>query len=131
MARPTAQSVTEAEQAILEVLWELGEASVREVANALARQKPVAYTTVLTMLGILHKKELVTFRQEGRAFIYRPALTKADVRERALSHLMTQLFDGSPEALALHLIENHDVDPGKIAALRDKVRAARKQEKAR
>ncbi|MEG3791544.1 BlaI/MecI/CopY family transcriptional regulator [Lysobacter sp. CCNWLW3] len=125
MARPPSPSVTEAEQAILEVLWELGEASVREVADRLAQHKPVAYTTVLTMLGILHKKDLVTFRQEGRAFIYRPALTKAEVRQRALSNLMTQLFDGSPEALALHLIENHDVDPGKIEALRDKIRRAK------
>lgn len=130
MARPPSQSVTEAEQAILEVLWELGEAPAREVADGLARQKPVALTTVQTMLGVLHKKGLVEFRQEGRAFIYRPALTKADVRERALSNLMAQLFDGSPEALALHLIENHDVDPGAIEALRAKVRLARNKGKA-
>lgn len=130
MARPPSQSVTEAEQAILEVLWELGEASAREVADGLARQKPVALTTVQTMLGVLHKKGLVEFRQAGRAFIYRPALTKADVRERALSNLMAQLFDGSPEALTLHLIENHDVDPGTIEALRAKVRLARNKGKA-
>ena len=53
MARPPSTSVTEAEQAILEVLWELGEGSVRDVANELGRQKPVAYTTVLTMLGAI------------------------------------------------------------------------------
>ena len=125
MARPPSQSVTEAEQAILEVLWELGEASVRDVANGLAPHKPLAYTTVLTMLGVLHKKDLVAFRQEGRAFIYRPTVTKSDVRERALHNLMAQLFDGSPEALAVHLLEHHDVDPVKIDALRDKVRRAR------
>lgn len=128
MARPPSPSVTEAEQAILEVLWALGEGSVRDVANALAQQKPVAYTTVLTMLGILHKKELVEFRQEGRAFIYRPTLTKADVRDRALHNLMAQLFDGSPEALAVHLLENHDVDPGKIDALRAKIRRAKSKD---
>lgn len=125
MARPLSQSVTEAEQAILEVLWELGEGSVRDVANGLARQKPVAYTTVLTMLGILHKKELVEFRQQGRAFIYRPTLTKAEVRNRALHNLVAQLFDGSPEALALHLLEHHAVAPGTIDALREKVRRAK------
>lgn len=128
MARPPSQSVTEAEQAILEVLWELGEGSVRDVANALAQHKPVAYTTVLTMLGVLHKKDLVEFRQEGRAFIYRPTLTKTDVRDRALHNLMTQLFDGSPEALAVHLLEHHDVDPKKIEALRAKVRRAKSKD---
>ena len=125
MARPLSASVTEAEQAILEVLWELGEGSVRDVASGLARHKPVAYTTVLTMLGVLHRKELVEFRQEGRAFIYRPTLTKTDVRDRALHNLMAQLFDGSPDALAVHLLEHHDLDPAKIDALRDKVRRAR------
>ena len=125
MARPPSQSVTEAEQAILEVLWEHREGSVRDVVNGLAPHKPLAYTTVLTMLGVLHRKELVEFRQEGRAFIYRATLTKADVRDRALHNLLAQLFDGSPDALAVHLLEHHDVDPAKIDALRDKVRRAR------
>ena len=82
-------------------------------------------TTVLTMLGVLHKKDLVAFRQEGRAFIYRPTLTKTEVRDRALHNLMAQLFDGSPDALAVHLLEHHDIDPARIDALRDKVRRAR------
>lgn len=125
MARPPSQSITAAEQAILEVLWELGEGSVRDVANGLAQHKPVAYTTVLTMLGVLHKKELVEFRQEGRAFIYRPTLTKADARDSALHNLMAQLFDGSPEVLAQHLLESHDVDPGTIKMLREKIRRAK------
>lgn len=127
MARPPSQAVTGAEQAILEVLWELGEASVRDVADKLSQQKPAAYNTVLTMLGVLHKKNLVTFRTEGRAFIYRATLTKDDVRDRALSHLMTQLFDGSPETLALHLMKNHDVDPDRLQALREKVKAAKRR----
>lgn len=125
MARPPSSTVTEAEQALLEVLWEAGEASVREVTDRLSQHKSVAYTTVLTMLGVLHKKNLVTYRQEGRAFIYRPAVTKDEVRDHALGNLMEQLFDGSPEMLALHLLKNHGVDPDKIRALREKVKAAK------
>lgn len=125
MARPPSATVTETEQALLEVLWEAGEASVREVTDRLSQRKPVAYTSVLTMLGVLHKKRLVGYRQEGRAFIYRPAVTKDQVRDHALGNLMEQLFDGSPEALALHLLKNHGVDPDKIQALRRKVDAAK------
>lgn len=125
MARPSSPTVTEAEQALLKVLWESGEASVREVTDRLSQRKPVAYTTVLTMLGVLHKKNLVSYRQEGRAFIYRPTVTKDDVRDRALGNLMEQLFDGSPEMLALHLLKSHGVDPEKIQALREKVKAAK------
>lgn len=125
MARPTSPTVTEVEQALLEVLWEAGEASVREVTDRLSLTRPVAYTTVLTMLGVLHKKHLVHYRQEGRAFIYRPAVTKDEVRDHAIGNLMQQLFDGSPEMLALHLLQNHGVDPDRIRALRRKVDAAK------
>jgi BlaI family penicillinase repressor len=127
MARPVSSSVTDAEHAILEVLWEQGEATVRDVTDRLAEKRPVAYNTVLTMLGVLRKKELVTFREEGRAFVYRAAVSKDDVRSRALDQLLGQLFDGSPEALALHLLSNHDIDPAALQGLRDKVRAARKE----
>ncbi len=125
MARPVASAVTEAEQAILEVLWARGEASVRDVTEALAHDKTVAYTTVLTMLGVLLKKGLVSHRPEGRAFIYRAAVSRDEVRGRALHNLLAQMFDGSPEALAVHLVENHALDPDKLKALRDRVKAAR------
>jgi BlaI family transcriptional regulator, penicillinase repressor len=127
MARPPSLTVTETERALLEVLWESGEASVREVTNRLSQHRSVAYTTVLTMLGILHKKNLVSYRQEGRAFIYRPIVTKDDVRNHALGNLMEQLFDGSPEMMTLHLLKSHDVDPEKILALREKVKAAKEK----
>lgn len=122
MARPASTTVTEAEQAILDVLWRLEEASVREVTDALSEQKSVAYTTVLTMLGVLHRKGLVSHRPEGRAFIYRAAVSKDEVRGRALGSLLTQLFDGSAEALAAHLFESHVLDSETIDALRERIR---------
>jgi BlaI family transcriptional regulator, penicillinase repressor len=122
MARPKTAVVTDAEHAILDVLWTQEEASVREVTEALAGRKPVAYTTVLTMLGVLHRKGLVQHRSEGRAFIYRAAVTRAEVRARALGNLLTQLFEGSAEALALHLIENHDLNPKALEQLRSRIR---------
>jgi len=83
MVRPTSPTVTDAERAILEVLWDRGEASVREVADALSATKAVAYNTVLTMLGILLRKSLVEYRQEGRAFIHRASVSPHEVRTQA------------------------------------------------
>lgn len=127
MARPKTQAVTEAEHAILDVLWTHGESSVKEVAAKLSEKKPVAYTTVLTMLGVLYRKGLVEHRSEGRAFIYSAAVTRAEVRARALGNLLTQLFDGSAEALALHLFENHDLDPKALEQLRSRIRNKSKE----
>ena len=125
MARPSSPTLTESERAILEVLWDNGEASVRDVADVLSRQKPVAYTTVLTMFGVLSKKGFVTHRAEGRAFIYRAAITRDEARKRALDHLLTQFFDGSPNVLAQHLLNDEDIDQSQLKALRQKVDAAK------
>ena len=124
MVRPTSPTVTDAERAILEVLWDRGEASVREVADALSATKAVAYNTVLTMLGILLRKSLVEYRQEGRAFIYRASVSRDEVRTQALDNLLRQFFDDSPEVLALHLVQNNALDDGELDRLRAKITAA-------
>lgn len=125
MARPASPTLTQSEQAILEVLWDKGEASVREVADELSRHKPAAYTTVLTMFNVLARKGFVTHRQEGRAFIYRAAISREQARSQALDHLLAQFFDGSPNLLAQHLLEQHDIDRAELKTLRDKINAAK------
>lgn len=123
MVRPVSPTLTDAERAILEVLWKKKEASVRTVADELSKAKPVAYTTVLTMLKILDKKRLVSHRKEGRAFIYRPTISRKQARKRALEHMLGQFFNGSPEVLAQHLLDEHDMDLAELKELRDKVDA--------
>ena len=118
MARKKSAILTEAEQRIMRVIWSLGEASVHDVANALSNEHPTAYNTVLTMLRILTDKGYVTPRREGRAFIYTPLVSRADARTQALSHLVSQFFEGSPTALAAHLIDHVDIDADELDALR-------------
>jgi predicted transcriptional regulator len=129
MSRPPSPTLTDSEREILEVLWDRGEASVREVTDTLSRHRSVAYTTVLTMLNVLARKALVTHRQEGRAFVYRAAITREQARTRALDHLLQQFFQGSPNILAQHLVNTHDIDPAVLAALRDKLDAAKAKRK--
>ena len=123
MARPVSPTLTDSERAILEVLWKKKEASVREVTDELSKKKPTAYTTVLTMFKILDKKGLVSHRTEGRAFIYSATISRSDARKRALENLLKQFFNGSPNVLAQHLISEHDMDPGELKALQEKVDA--------
>ncbi len=125
MARPASLTPTPAEQAILEILWDNGEASVREVTEALARHKPVAYTTALTMLNVLGRKGFVSHRQEGRAFIYRATISRDQTRRQALDHLLQQFFDGSPNVLAQHLVDSHDIDRGELQALQQRITDAK------
>ena len=125
MARQVSKSLTEAEQRVMEVLWNKGEASVRDVADTLDEERPVAYNTVLTILGILHKKKYVRFRREGRAHIYRPAVTQAGARGEAFDQLVKRFFGGSKDAFAQYLVDEDMLDPNELAALK-KLAAQRK-----
>lgn len=121
MPKPKSDVLTEAEQRVMRVLWEKGEASVREVTEALETSYPVAYNTVLTILRILTDKDYVVPRQDGRAFIYKPSVSKADARSRALRKMMSTFFEGSPTELAQHLIRNETLNAKELQALKDEL----------
>ncbi|MGD2132696.1 MAG: BlaI/MecI/CopY family transcriptional regulator [Maricaulaceae bacterium] len=118
MARKKSSVLTDAEQRIMRVLWSKGEASVHDVTNILSQERQTAYNTVLTMLRILTDKGYVEPRREGRAFIYTPIVSRADARTQALSHVLSQFFEGSPTVLAAHLIDHVDIDAEELDALR-------------
>ena len=121
MARPRSSTLTEGEQRIMEVLWRLGEGSVQDVTTALAGPEPAAYTTVLTMLRILHEKKYVDYRKEGKAHVYVPLVTRDAARSSALKQLLRRFFDDSPEALAQHLMREEDIDLQELERLSARV----------
>jgi predicted transcriptional regulator len=121
MARKKSTHLTDAEQKIMSVLWQKGEASVREITDALSTDKNSAYTTVQTMCKILAEKDYADFRKEGKAFIYRAKITENDARQGALKTLLNRFFGGSPEVLAQHLMQETDIELDDLAALQQKI----------
>ena len=121
MPKPKSDVLTEAEQRVMRILWEKGEASVREVTEALEKTYPVAYNTVLTILRILTDKHYVIPRQDGRAFIYRPAVSRAEARSRALRKVVSTFFEGSPKELAQHLIRTEKLSAKELKALKSEL----------
>lgn len=110
MARRKSQTLTDAELRIMEVLWEKGEASVRDVTDALAHEdNPPAYTTVLTMLRILNDKGQASYRKEGRAFIYKPLVDRQQAQTGVLDYVLNRFFQGSPKLLVQNLLENESI----------------------
>ncbi len=97
--------LTDVELEIMHVVWELGEATVRQVHEVLASRRPVAYTTVMTMLGLLAKKGHLKREESGRAFVYRPAHPKGRVVSRMLDDFVTRVFRGSARPLVLALLK--------------------------
>lgn len=119
MARPASPQLTDAEQRIMALLWERGEASVRELTDALQAEHSLAYTTVLTTIRIMAEKGYVDFRKEGKAHIYKPLLSRDGARRQALGSLVRSLFGGSPQSLAQHLVADEQLSLEDIEALRE------------
>jgi predicted transcriptional regulator len=111
MPRRKSPHLTEAELRLMDVLWETGAATVAEVAEALPKDLNLAYNTVLTTLRILENKGYVKHRKpkQGRAFVYRPAVTRELASRSALRYLLDRFFQNSAESLVLNLLDDENL----------------------
>lgn len=98
--------LTNAELEIMQVVWDLGKASVRDVHEVLESRKQVAYTTVMTMMKILEDKGHLRKVQLGRAYIYSPVRSRQQVTSSMLSDFLNRVYEGSARELVLNLVEN-------------------------
>jgi BlaI family penicillinase repressor len=106
MARPPARELTERELELMHVFWVLGEATVAEVRDALARSGPdLAYTTVATLVRILGEKGFVAPTNDERPYRYRPLRSYEEVSGRLLVEVVQRVFRGSREQLLVRLME--------------------------
>lgn len=111
MARTQSPALTDAESQVMAVLWRLNQASVGDVVNAINEKRSVTYSTVQTILRILEAKGYVAHEKVARAFVYRPVVDERQARRRALRHLVSRLFEGSPTLLVLNVLEDEEIDP--------------------
>jgi predicted transcriptional regulator len=103
---PKNQPVSEAELAVLKVLWELSRGTVREVRDILLSQgRDWAYTTVQTLLNRLEAKGHVRVERSGSVNIYRPAVSREQFAQQRLSNLAEELYEGAASSLVLALVE--------------------------
>jgi predicted transcriptional regulator len=121
LARKKSPNLTEAEQRLMEVLWEKSSATVGEVAEALPRKLGLAYNTVLTTLRILEEKGYVrhTKPKDGRKFVYIPVVSRGQASRSALRHLLNRFFGNSAEALVLKLLEDEKLSGAERKRIRD------------
>ena len=118
MPRMQSATLTEAELRIMQVLWEKQSATVQQVLEALPRERPLAYNSVLTIIRILEKKGYVRHVKDGRAHIYLPLLDQKEATQSEIRHLVNRFFRDSRELLVLNILEEEGVDAGEIERLR-------------
>jgi len=117
MPRRGSTGLTDAELRLMEVLWSKRAGTVADVANALPKTLPLAYSTVLTTLRILENKGYLRHRQEGRAFVYEPVIGREQATQNAVSHLVRRFFAGSRDQLMLKLLEERGIESRELKRL--------------
>ncbi len=114
--KSTAQPLTPLELEIMSVLWETGPANVQTVQQRLER-RALAYTTVQTMLNVLHRKGKVKRRLKNRAYFYEPVLSRQKAMAQAVADMLNRFFAGSADRLVLNLVETRRLTPEKLAEI--------------
>ena len=104
-------TLTPQELAIMKVVWRTDEATVRDVYEALRESRPIAYTTVMTMMRILQEKGYLTKATQDRAHVYRPAKPRQQVIGGMVSDFLDRVFDGASDALLVHLARDNKLTP--------------------
>ena len=111
----------------MKLLWSRHEATVAEIHEQLQDQKDLAYTTVATMLRKMELRGLVKHRQDGRSFVYRPAVGEEAVTRGIANHFVERLFEGSLTDVVSHLLSTRDVSRDELVEL-ERLIAERKKE---
>ena len=109
---------TPGELAILQVLWQRGPSTVRDVHAALDRRRPTGYTTVLKLLQIMTEKGLVARDEKSRAHVYQPRLPRAQTQKRLVADLLDRAFAGSAAQLVMQALSARRASPQELAQIR-------------
>ena len=102
------KQLTKAEEDIMQILWQLGEANVASIIEELPKPKP-AYNTVSTIVRILESKDFVDYRKEGRGHIYYPKVNKTEYSNQSINKLVDGYFQGSFKSKVSFFMKKNDI----------------------
>ncbi|MEL7587280.1 MAG: BlaI/MecI/CopY family transcriptional regulator [Prolixibacteraceae bacterium] len=110
------KQLTKAEEQVMQILWKLSDAAVKEVVENFGNPKP-AYTTVATVLNVLEKKGFVTRRKTGNTNLFTPAVSKVDYTRYQFSSLLKNYFNGSFPKMATFFARENQLDLAGLEAI--------------
>ena len=120
---------TTSELEILDLLWERGEATVREIHEIINQRKPTIYTTVLKLMQIMNEKGLVERDASSKAHVYRAKQTQGETQTNLVSDLLEKAFRGSALSLVQHVLEAKPASAAELAEIREMIQEAEEKNK--
>jgi predicted transcriptional regulator len=127
MGRKSIDDLGKLQKAVMETVWGLGEATVQQVLERLSRDRPLAYTTILSAMQKLEKAGWLRHREEGRTYVYQPTRTRAEEGKNSLRKFTDHVFGGDAVLLFQHLLEDQDLSADDLAMLRKMIDQRRKE----
>ena len=127
MARPKSKYPTELELEILKILWRANPCTGRQVRDALAEVRELAYTSVMTVMGIMEDKGYVRRKKQGGSFVYSARIKQQTTTRGMLLDLVERPYDGSVTSAVVNLLETSDIQPEELEQLRKLIRHKTKQ----
>ncbi|WP_460217707.1 BlaI/MecI/CopY family transcriptional regulator [Psychroserpens sp. MEBiC05023] len=103
------KQLTKAEEEIMQILWQLEKANVKEIIDVLPEPKP-AYNTVSTIVRILENKGFVDYEKQGKGHLYFPLVKKQDYSNQSINNLVDNYFQGSFKSMVSFFVKKNDVD---------------------
>lgn len=111
--------LTEVELELMNILWRLGEGTVKQVLKELDDGRDLAYTSASTILRILEKKGFVKSRKEGRAHIYIPTYEKSEYEAVSLNHLVKNVFEDTPSTMVARLVDDNNISSQELKKIKE------------
>jgi BlaI family transcriptional regulator, penicillinase repressor len=118
MPRPKHEHPTPAELEVLQLLWDQGPCTVREVMEVLNRRRRRAYTSVMSLLGVMADKRLLKRRLKGRAYLYEARVAREQTVGQMLRDLLGRAFEGSAPSLVARLLDESSPSPRELTEIR-------------
>jgi predicted transcriptional regulator len=125
---PPRPSLSKSELLVARTIWQLGNATVGQVFEALSSESDIDYSTVQTYIRRLEQKGYINAKRNGRTKVYSPKVRPGQVIKETVDDLMNRLFDGELIPLMKHLIQDRDIRPEQIEELRNMLREVEAQE---
>lgn len=127
MTRKSIDDLGKLQRAVMEVVWELEEATVNQVRERLSPKKSMGYTTVLVAMQKLEKSGWLRHRAEGRTYVYQPMQSREQEGTRSLQEFTKRVFRGDPLLLFEHFIEDQNLSDEDLAKLQKMINRRRKE----
>jgi BlaI family penicillinase repressor len=125
--RPRKTELTDHELRIMKVVWERGNATVRDVYEELLKHRKIAYTTVMTVMGVLEQKGRLKKSASGRAYVYTPAQPQSEVVSSMVRDFVGRVFNGMAKPLLVSMLEDGKISEEELDELKKLLKEKRRK----